>query len=152
MIGTDFPKIELLDQSGTPFGIENISQKFILLYFYPKDMTPGCTTQAIAIRDDWERLQSLNCSVIGVSKDSPKKHLSFIEKYDLPFQLLSDPNGLLCEKFGVWIEKSMFGRKYMGIERSSFLYDSSRKLIQKWKKVKPSTHLIPVIDYLKNNI
>jgi len=121
-----------------------------LLYFYPKDMTPGCTAQAVAIRDAWETIIDLNCNVIGVSKDSPKKHLSFVEKYDLPFTLLSDPEGALCNEFGVWVQKSMFGKKYMGIERSSFLLDAERRVIQQWKKVKPANHIADVIEFLSD--
>ena len=148
MLEKHFPNLKLKNQYDEIFDINSINSQFILLYFYPKDMTPGCTAQAVAIRDEWKRITALDCNVIGVSKDSPKKHLSFIEKYDLPFTLLSDPEGALCSEFGVWVQKSMFGKKYMGIERSSFLLDEERQVIQQWKKVKPAIHITDVIDFL----
>ena len=148
MQAKNFPNLKLKNQHDEYFDIKTIDSQFILLYFYPKDMTPGCTTQAVAIRDAWKSIIDLNCSVIGVSKDSPKKHLSFVEKYELPFTLLSDPDGTLCNEFGVWVQKSMFGKKYMGIERSSFLLDENRRVIQQWKKVKPENHITDVIEFL----
>ncbi|MEC8882501.1 MAG: thioredoxin-dependent thiol peroxidase [Pseudomonadota bacterium] len=150
MLEKHFPNLKLKNQYDENFDINTINSQFILLYFYPKDMTPGCTTQAVAIRDAWQDILDLNCNVIGVSKDSPKRHLSFVEKYDLPFTLLSDPEGILCDEFGVWVEKSMFGKKYMGIERSSFLLDAERRVIQQWKKVKPANHISDVIEFLSS--
>ena len=148
MIDTPSPTIQLLDQDGVAFTLDKVSTNYVLVYFYPKDMTPGCTTQACAIEQAWSTLAKLGCSVIGISRDSPKRHRQFIDKYQLPFPLLSDPEGEICQAFGVWIEKSMFGKRYMGIERSSFLLDSDRIIRKAWRKVKPAEHIDLVIDYL----
>ena len=148
MLKKGFPNLKIKNQNDEYFDIKTLKSQFILLYFYPKDMTPGCTAQAVAIRDAWQKIIDLNCDVVGVSKDSPKKHLSFIQKYDLPFTLLSDPEGTLCHEYGVWVQKSMFGKKYMGIERSSFLLDQDRCVIQQWNKVKPVSHISDVIDFM----
>ena len=148
MIDTPSPAIQLLDQDSQPFTLDALTSKHVLVYFSPKDMTPGCTTQACAIESAWSTLTKLGCSVIGISRDSPKRHRQFIDKYQLPFPLLSDPEGEICQAFGVWIEKSMFGKRYMGIERSSFLLDSDRIIRKAWRKVKPAEHIDLVIDYL----
>ena len=150
MLGEKTPYIELLDQSGQIFKIDRSKTKYILLVFYPKDLTSGCTTQACAITEHWSALQAHDCYVIGISRDSPRRHQKFIETHHLPYTLLSDPDALLCEKFGVWVEKSMYGKRYMGIERSSFLLDSERQVCCVWRKVKPAEHISLVLSALES--
>ncbi len=120
----------------------------VILYFYPKDNTSGCTQEACDFRDNINRLTSFT-TVIGVSPDSIKSHLKFKEKQSLNFILLSDPEHKLAETFNVWVEKSMYGRKYMGIERSTFVLDENLNIIKEWRKVKVKGHVDEVIDYLK---
>ena len=119
----------------------------VILYFYPKDNTSGCTQEACDFRDNINRLTNF-ATVIGVSPDSIKSHLKFKEKQDLNFILLSDPEHKLAEAFNVWVEKSMYGRKYMGIERSTFVLDENLNIIKEWRKVKVKGHVDEVIDYL----
>ena len=119
----------------------------VILYFYPKDNTSGCTQEACDFRDNINRLTSF-ATVIGVSPDSIKSHLKFKEKQSLNFILLSDPEHKLAEAFNVWVEKSMYGRKYMGIERSTFVLDENFNIIKEWRKVKVKGHVDEVIDYL----
>ena len=119
----------------------------VILYFYPKDNTSGCTQEACDFRDNINRLTSF-ATVIGVSPDSIKSHLKFKEKQSLNFILLSDPEHKLAEAFNVWVEKSMYGRKYMGIERSTFVLDENLNVIREWRKVKVKGHVDEVIDYL----
>ena len=123
-----------------------IGQK-VILYFYPKDNTSGCTQEACDFRDNINRLTSF-ATVIGVSPDSIKSHLKFKEKQSLNFILLSDPEHKLAEAFNVWVEKSMYGRKYMGIERSTFVLDENLNVIKEWRKVKVKGHVDEVIEYL----
>ena len=119
----------------------------VILYFYPKDNTSGCTQEACDFRDNINRLTSF-ATVIGVSPDSIKSHLKFKEKQSLNFILLSDPEHKLAEAFNVWTEKSMYGRKYMGIERSTFVLDENLNVIKEWRKVKVKGHVDEVIEYL----
>ena len=119
----------------------------VVLYFYPKDNTSGCTQEACDFRDNINRLTSF-ATVIGVSPDSIKSHLKFKEKQNLNFVLLSDPEHKLAEAFNVWVEKSMYGRKYMGIERSTFVLDENLNIIKEWRKVKVKGHVDEVIEYL----
>ena len=119
----------------------------VILYFYPKDNTSGCTQEACDFRDNINRLTSF-ATVIGVSPDSIKSHLKFKEKQSLNFILLSDSEHKLAEAFNVWVEKSMYGRKYMGIERSTFVLDENLNVIKEWRKVKVKGHVDEVIDYL----
>ena len=119
----------------------------VILYFYPKDNTSGCTQEACDFRDNINRLTSF-ATVIGVSPDSIKSHLKFKEKQGLNFILLSDPEHKLAEAFNVWVEKSMYGRKYMGIERSTFILDENLNIVKEWRKVKVKGHVQEVIEYL----
>lgn len=122
--------------------------KRVVLYFYPKDNTPGCTQEACNFRDNFERLTAKNVVVIGVSKDSIKKHEGFVAKQKLPFLLLSDENSDVCEKYGVWNEKINFGKKYFGIIRSTFLIDEKGEIIKEWRKVKVEGHVDEIIEEL----
>ncbi len=129
------------------FSLKDFSGKRVILYFYPKDNTSGCTQEACDFRDNINRLTPYG-TVIGVSPDSIKSHKSFKEKQGLNFVLLSDTEHKLAESFEVWKEKSMYGRKYMGIERSTFILDGDGKIEKEWRKVKVKGHVDEVIDYL----
>ena len=142
-------KLQGLDIEGNEkeFSLNDFKGQKVILYFYPKDNTSGCTQEACDFRDNINRLTSY-ATVIGVSPDSIKSHKSFKEKQSLNFILLSDPEHKLAEKFEVWKEKSMYGRKYMGIERSTFIINQSGKIEKEWCKVKVKDHVDEVIEYL----
>ena len=120
----------------------------LVIYFYPKDDTPGCTVEAIDFSTLKDKFSKLNTKIFGVSKDSIEKHKKFINKHNLTIELISD-DGSICEKFGVWIEKSMYGKKYMGIERSTFLINSDNTIYKDWRKVKVKGHVEEVIKFSK---
>ena len=142
-------KLSGLDINGNEheFDLNDYKGQRVVLYFYPKDNTSGCTQEACDFRDNMNRITQY-ATVIGVSPDSIKSHKSFKEKQDLNFVLLSDPEHVLAEKFGVWKEKSMYGKKYMGIERSTFVLDKSGSIEKEWRKVKVKGHVDEVINYL----
>lgn len=123
--------------------------KYVVLYFYPKDNTPGCTAEACDFRDGIGDFNHLNAVILGVSKDSVASHEKFVGKYNLPFELISDEDGSLCEAYGVWTQKSMFGVKYMGVERATFLIDPEGKIKKLWRKVKVSGHMEEVLAAIK---
>ncbi len=116
----------------------------VVVYFYPKDDTPGCTAQACGFRDTLGELQNMDVAVIGVSKDSVASHQTFAKKFELNFPLASDTEGQVCEAYGVWIEKSMYGKKYMGIDRATFLIDTDGKVAKEWRKVSVPGHIADV--------
>ena len=142
-------KLQGIDVDGIEkeYSLNDFKGQKIILYFYPKDNTSGCTQEACDFRDNINRLTSF-ATVIGVSPDSIKSHLKFKERQGLNFILLSDPEHKLAEAFNVWVEKSMYGRKYMGIERSTFVLDENLNVIKEWRKVKVKGHVDEVIDYL----
>lgn len=142
-------KLQGIDIDGTEkeYSLNDFKGQKVILYFYPKDNTSGCTQEACDFRDNINRLTSF-ATVIGVSPDSIKSHLKFKEKQSLNFILLSDPEHKLAEAFNVWVEKSMYGRKYMGIERSTFVLDENLNIIKEWRKVKVKGHVDEVIEYL----
>ena len=142
-------KLQGIDIDGIEkeYSLNNFKRQKVILYFYPKDNTSGCTQEACDFRDNINRLTSF-ATVIGVSPDSIKSHLKFKEKQSLNFILLSDPEHKLAEAFNVWVEKSMYGRKYMGIERSTFVLDKNLNIIKDWRKVKVIGHVYEVIEYL----
>ncbi len=144
-IGNRAPSFKMPADDGSTLESKNLKGRNVVLYFYPKDDTPGCTKEAIAFRDHIKNFEKLNTIIVGVSKDSVKKHEKFKAKYDLNFSLGSDEEADVCEKFGVWKEKSMYGRTYMGIERSTFLIDSTGTLRAEWRKVKVPGHVEEVI-------
>ena len=143
-------KLQGLDTEGNEkeFSLNDFKGQRVILYFYPKDNTSGCTQEACDFRNNINRLTSY-ATVIGVSPDSIKSHKSFKEKQSLNFILLSDPEHKLAEDFEVWKEKSMYGRKYMGIERTTFIIDKNGKIEKEWRKVKVKGHVDEVIEYLK---
>ena len=142
-------KLQGIDIDGIEkeYSLNNFKGQKVILYFYPKDNTSGCTQEACDFRDNINRLTNF-ATVIGVSPDSIKSHLKFKEKQGLNFILLSDPEHKLAEAFNVWTEKSMYGRKYMGIERSTFVLDENLNIIKEWRKVKVKGHVDEVIEYL----
>lgn len=127
--------------------IDDYKGQRIVLYFYPKDNTSGCTQEACDFRDNINRITT-KATVIGVSPDSIKSHIKFKENHGLNFLLISDPEHKLAEKYGVWKEKSMYGKKYMGIERSTFVLDNNGNIEKEWRKVKVKGHVDEVLDYL----
>lgn len=135
--GDKAPDFELPDQSGKTVKLSDFKGRKLLVYFYPKAMTSGCTTQAINVRDAREKMASLGASVIGISPDTPDQLKKFDEQYELGFPLLSDRDHAVAQAYGAWGEKSMYGRKYEGIIRSSFLIDEEGKIIQTWYNVQP---------------
>jgi thioredoxin-dependent peroxiredoxin len=131
--------ISLADHAGRP----------VVLYFYPKDDTPGCTKEAIGFTEAAADFAALGATVIGVSKDPVKKHDKFVAKYDLGIPLISDEDGNICENYGVWVEKSMYGKTYMGIERATYLIGADGKIAQIWRKVKVPGHVEAVLNALR---
>ena len=138
--GQKAPTFTLPDQDGNIHSLSDYKGKKVLLYFYPKDDTPGCTTEACNFRDSYEDFQTRGLVILGVSADSVEKHKKFADKYNLPFPLLSDEDHEVCEAYGVWGEKNFMGRKYMGISRSSFLIDEEGNIEKVYEKVKPKEH------------
>ena len=143
------PAISLLDQDGKQQKLSDYLGQWVLVYFYPKDDTPGCTTEACGLRDSFPKLSKLKAKVLGISTDSVASHKKFADKYKLPFTLLADTEKAAVEKYGVWAEKSMYGRKYMGTLRTSFLIDPKGKIVRIYEKVKPAEHAEQVMTDLK---
>lgn len=135
--------------NGNTVSLEDFKGKNVIVYFYPKDNTPGCTTEACSFRDSFEEFQSSETIILGISKDSIKKHNGFIEKHNLPFLLLSDEDGKVCEDYGVWQLKKMMGKEYMGIVRSTFLIDKVGNLVKEWRAVKVNGHIEEVLEFVK---
>ena len=139
------PPFSLPDQDDTMHSLKDYAGKKILLYFYPKDDTPGCTTEACNFRDRLNELKDHGVQVLGVSKDNVASHKKFSEKFHLNFPLLADEDGTVVEAYGVWKEKNMFGKTYMGISRESFLIDEDGKLVKHYANVKPEEHIEEVL-------
>jgi peroxiredoxin Q/BCP len=148
-VGDKAPAFDCATDGNGTLSLKDLKGKKAVLYFYPKDMTPGCTKEAEDFRDLHRKFKNANAIVVGISKDSPARHDKFIEKYKLPFPLISDEDGALCDAYGVWVEKSMYGRKYMGIERATFLLDETGKIREIWRKVKVKGHSEAVLAALK---
>lgn len=148
-IGTKAPQFTVVDQDNKPVSLSDFSGKYVVLYFYPKAMTSGCTVQACSIQSTKAQFAKLNAVVLGVSPDKPAALKKFAEKDGLTFILLSDPERQIIEPYGVWVEKSMYGRKYMGVERSTFIIDPAGKIAHILTKVDPKTHAEEVLSWLK---
>jgi len=146
--------IQVSDSSGQAVSLESFftenPNSLVVLYFYPKDDTPGCTQEACNFRDDVSQLKALGAQPIGVSKDSPESHQKFASKHQLPFPLWSDPDHRLMDAFGVWGERSFMGKKYFGTARSTFVVDPSGRIVAVWEKVNPASHIQEVISFLEN--
>jgi peroxiredoxin Q/BCP len=146
--GDKAPSFTALDQNGSKHDSKQMKGKRYLVYFYPKDSTPGCTVQACGIQSDLEQFNTLGIVTFGVSMDSVASHKKFADKYGLRFPLLADTDKTMIEAFGVWVEKSMYGKKYMGISRSSFLVGADGKIEQVWEKVNTKSHAQDVLDFI----
>ncbi|WP_027410673.1 thioredoxin-dependent thiol peroxidase [Anoxybacteroides tepidamans] len=149
-VGQLAPDFTLLASNGEMVSLSDFRGKYVILYFYPKDMTPGCTTEACDFRDYHARFSDLNVVILGVSTDPIERHQKFIEKYELPFLLLSDTEHEVAEKYGVWKLKKNFGKEYMGIERSTFVIDKEGKLLKEWRNVKVKGHVEEALEYINN--
>ena len=148
-VGARAPEFTTTDQDGKTCSLSDFKGKKVLLYFYPKDNTPGCTKEACAFRDHFAEFRQLGVEILGVSVDPVKSHQSFARKYDLPFTLLADTDKRLVEAYGVWGEKSLYGKKYMGTNRVTYLIDEAGKVAAVFPKVKPDTHAEEILAALQ---
>jgi peroxiredoxin Q/BCP len=149
LLNNKAPAFSLADQNGKMHSLDEYIGKWVLLYFYPKDDTPGCTKEACGLRDVHKDYKNAGIQVIGVSKDSVASHKKFEEKYGLPFTLLSDESTKTIEEYGAWVEKSMFGKKYMGTLRISYLINPKGLVVRVYEKVKPANHATEVLHDVK---
>jgi peroxiredoxin Q/BCP len=149
--GSKAPAFSLMSDSGDKINLKDLQGKTVVLFFYPKDMTPGCTQEACDFRDSFARLKKAGALVLGISKDSVESHQKFVAKHDLSFPLLSDEDGKICEAYDVWKEKSLYGRKYMGIERTTFVISPEGKIAKIFPKVKVDGHVDAVLDAILSN-
>ncbi|RED53651.1 thioredoxin-dependent thiol peroxidase [Aestuariispira insulae] len=147
--GQAAPDFTMKTDSEGEISLSALKGKPVVLYFYPKDDTPGCTKEACGFRDSMPDFSAIDAVIVGVSKDTVAKHDKFKAKYELPFTLASDEDGSVCEAYGTWVEKNMYGRKYMGIERATFLIDAEGKLARIWRKVKVKGHVEDVLEAVK---
>jgi peroxiredoxin Q/BCP len=139
-LGKQAPAFSALDENGNTITLNDFAGKKLVLYFYPKDDTPGCTAEACSLRDNYNDLIAKGYAVLGVSPDDSKKHTKFIAKYELPFSLLADTDQAVCNAYGVWVEKSMYGKKYMGVARTTFVIDETGVLTEIIEKVDTKNH------------
>ncbi|PAW77425.1 MAG: thioredoxin-dependent thiol peroxidase [Verrucomicrobia bacterium Tous-C9LFEB] len=144
--GSKAPAFQAETQDGKTVTLADFAGKTVVLYFYPKDSTPGCTTEACSFRDSHSALLKKGVVVLGVSPDSVKSHANFAGKNSLPFPLLADVDKKIVEAYGVWVEKSLYGRKYMGVERSTFVIGPDGKIVKIFRKVKAATHVAEVLE------
>ncbi len=149
-IGDKAPAFSLPTNGGGKLSLKDLKGKKAVIYFYPKDMTPGCTTEANDFKDRIKDFGKAGAVVVGVSKDSVTRHDKFVEKHDLPFQLVSDEDGTMCEAFGVWQEKKLYGRTFLGIVRATFVIDEKGKVRAVWPKVKVKGHVDEVLATVKD--
>jgi peroxiredoxin Q/BCP len=147
-VGSKAPEIKLLDDTGNPFQLSSLKGKTVILYFYPKADTPGCTTESCEFRDADAKIAKKGAVTVGISPDTPKSQEKFKTKFGLPFTLLADAEHATAEAYGVWKEKSMYGRKYMGIERTTFVIGPDGKIAKIFNKVKPAGHAEEVLAAL----
>jgi peroxiredoxin Q/BCP len=149
-LNTKAPDFNLPDQDGKLHKLSDYKGKWVLLYFYPKDNTPGCTKEACGIRDEFKNFKNLNIVVLGISADSSESHKKFAQKYKLPFTLLSDESKKVLKKYGVWGKKKFMGKEYEGILRTSFLINPDGKIVKIYEQVKPDIHAKEVLKDFKN--
>jgi peroxiredoxin Q/BCP len=144
-VGDKAPNFKGVDEAGNAIALEDFKGKKLVMYFYPKDNTPGCTAQACNLRDNYEALQKSGYEVVGISSDNEKSHQKFIEKQNLPFRLIADVDKSIHEQFGTWVEKSMYGRKYMGTARTTFVIDEKGVISEIIEKVKTKDHTAQIL-------
>lgn len=147
--GQQAPAIELNNQDGKKVTLDDFKGKYVVLYFYPKDDTPGCTTQACDFRDNLDTFSDLNAVILGVSPDDEESHNKFIEKFDIPYDLLVDTEKEAAKAYDVWRLRKMFGKEFMGIERSTFIIDPEGKVVKQWRKVQAKGHFEKVLEQLR---
>ena len=145
-VGDIAPEFESTDQDGKKISLSEFKGHKVVLYFYPKDNTPGCTAEACNLRDNFDQFTSKGYVILGISSDTEKSHQKFIEKYRLPFRLVADTNKSIHEKYGTWVEKSMYGRKYMGTARMTFIIDENGRIEKVIEKVKTNDHTSQILD------
>jgi thioredoxin-dependent peroxiredoxin len=146
--GKPAPDFELTSDEGTTVRLSELRGKPVVVYFYPKDDTPGCTKQACGIRDNYDAFGERGAVVLGISPDDESSHVKFKQKYGLPFTLLADPDHKVADEYGVWGERSLYGKNYMGVERSTFVIDPEGNVSKVMRRVKPDTHAQQVLDAL----
>lgn len=147
--GSLAPTFTLLNENGNEISLEQFNGEPVILYFYPKDDTPGCTTEACNFRDDYSAYQEAGVVILGVSPDSPASHLKFKKKYDLPFSLLSDPDHKICDMYGAWGPKTYMGKSYEGVLRTTYLIGQDSKILQVFENVKPADHSKQILSILQ---
>ena len=145
-VGDKAPAFRAKDQEGETVSLSDFKGKKLVLYFYPKDDTPGCTKEACSFRDGWSKFKKRGIAILGVSTDDEKSHRKFADKFSLPFPLLADPEKKIVTDYGVWGEKSMYGRKYMGTHRVTYVIDEKGKIAAVWPKVKPDGHADEILE------
>jgi peroxiredoxin Q/BCP len=146
--GKPAPEFELTSDAGETVKLSDFRGKPVVVYFYPRDDTPGCTAQACGIRDNYDAFGERGAVVLGISPDDESSHVKFKEKYGLPFTLLADPDHKVAEQYGVWGERKLYGKTYMGVERSTFVIDPDGNVARVMRRVKPDTHAEQVLDAL----
>ncbi|WP_110114320.1 thioredoxin-dependent thiol peroxidase [Bacillus sp. CGMCC 1.16541] len=151
-VGVKAPSFTLKANDGSEVALADFKGKNVVLYFYPKDMTPGCTTEACDFRDQHENFSELNAVILGVSPDPIERHQKFIDKHGLPFLLLADEDHKVAEEYGVWTLKKNFGKEYMGIERSTFIIDKEGKVAKEWRKVRVKGHVEEALQFIRENL
>ncbi len=148
--GDKAPPFEGIDQDGQPISLEDFKGKKLILYFYPKDNTPGCTAEACNLRDHYAELKARGYEVVGVSPDSPKRHQNFIARYELPFRLIADQDHRIAQAYGVWGKKKMYGREYEGIHRTTFVIDEQGTIAAVFPKVAVKRHAEQILEALEH--
>lgn len=151
-VGKKAPDFQLENQAGEKVSLADYAGNNIILYFYPKDMTPGCTTQACDFRDNYASFDELDTVILGVSPDPIERHLKFIDKHELPFPLLADTDNEVAKLYDVWKLKKMFGKEYFGIERSTFIIDKEGILQKEYRKVRVKGHIAETLEFVKENL
>ena len=151
MLNQPIPDFELAATAGKTFKLSQFKRGRLVIYFYPKDNTPGCTSESLQFRDAYPEFQAQHCEIVGISRDSLKSHEGFKTKYALPFELLSDPEEIACQLFGVMKLKNLYGKQVRGIERSTFLIDQTGVLKKEWRGVKVPNHVQEVLNYVKSS-
>lgn len=146
--GDTLPTLDIVDDSGDTISTQDLLGQTLVLYFYPKDDTPGCTTEASEFRDLYKQFEKKNVRIVGVSRDPVESHQKFKKKYSIPFTLISDKDSKLCDAFGVIVEKNMYGKKSMGVQRATFVIDKKGKIVNAWPKVKVDGHVDEVLASL----
>ena len=150
-IGDKAPDFSMPSDGGGTVSLSDFKGRHLVLYFYPKDDTPGCTKEAIGFTESKAKFDTLNTAIIGISKDTPAKHDKFIAKHDLKVNLGSDESGEMIESYGVWVEKNMYGKKYMGIERATYLIGPDGIILEIWRKVRVKDHVVTVLTAVKKH-